>query len=105
MGLGVGSCCRKICCYNVETPCSSFNRVVVKRLAAQTTTASGVVLPESAQDKLPTADVVSIGDDVKHVKAGDKVLLPEYGGAKVKLDGESYEIFEEDQLLAKVTSK
>ena len=70
-----------------------------------TTTPSGVVLPESAQDRLPTADVVATGEDVKHVKEGDQVLLPEFGGSKVKLDGDAFEIFEEDQLLARVLNK
>ena len=92
------------------------DRVLVKRVVAQAKTAGGILLPDSGVKKLNEAEVVAVGPgfvgrDGKRVpvdlKAGDKVLLPEYGGQTVKAPGapdeeEDMQLFRADDILAKL---
>ncbi|MGB5765629.1 MAG: co-chaperone GroES, partial [Arenicellales bacterium] len=73
------------------------DRVVVRRLDEERTTAGGIVLPDSATEKPMEGMVISVGNgkisengDVRplDVKAGDKVLFGKYSGTEVKIDGE-----------------
>ncbi|KAF0762806.1 10 kDa heat shock protein, mitochondrial-like [Aphis craccivora] len=89
-----------------------FDRVLVKRLDAVKQSKGGIMLPESASKKILEATVVAVGPGARNqdgkpipidVKVGDRVLLPEYGGTKIQLDDDdSYTIFKESELLAKV---
>ena len=63
-------------------------RVVIKRLEAQETTKSGIILAASAQEKPEIFEVIAVANDVDIVKAGDKVLAGKYSGTDVKLDDE-----------------
>ncbi|KAG9349324.1 hypothetical protein JZ751_027767 [Albula glossodonta] len=72
-----------------------FDRVLVERLAAETVTKGGIMLPEKSQGKVLQATVVAVGPGAVNkngdlqpcsVKAGEKVLLPEFGGTKVILE-------------------
>jgi chaperonin GroES len=83
-------------------------RVLVKRLEAESISAGGIVLPDSAQEKPQEAEIVSLGtggkdDDGKTiefaVKAGDIVLISKYGGTDVKVDGEDLLILSESDIL------
>eukprot|EP00471_Norrisiella_sphaerica_P006398 CAMPEP_0184483434 /NCGR_PEP_ID=MMETSP0113_2-20130426/5086_1 /TAXON_ID=91329 /ORGANISM="Norrisiella sphaerica, Strain BC52" /LENGTH=93 /DNA_ID=CAMNT_0026863825 /DNA_START=117 /DNA_END=398 /DNA_ORIENTATION=+ len=85
-----------------------FNRVLVQRVAVETKTASGILLPESAQKALNQGTVVAVGpggrapDGTKlpmEIKVGDDVLLPEYGGQKVKLGDDEYTLYQDVDLL------
>ena len=80
------------------------DRVVLKQLAAEEKTQSGIILAGSAQEKPQEAEVVAVGPgtaDVKiQVKAGDKVVYSKYAGNDVKLDGEEYIIVRQDDILA-----
>ncbi|MGY0374426.1 co-chaperone GroES [Clostridium sp. JNZ J1-5] len=84
------------------------DRVVIKRLEAEETTKSGIVLPGSAKEKPQEAEVVAVGPggivDGKEVrmelKVGDKVLFSKYAGTEVKIDGEEYTILRQDDILA-----
>ncbi|AYD39489.1 co-chaperone GroES [Clostridium fermenticellae] len=84
------------------------DRVVIKRLEAEETTKSGIVLPGAAKEKPQEAEVVSVGPgglvngkEVKmEVKKGDKVLFSKYSGNEVKIDGEEYTILRQDDILA-----
>ena len=87
-------------------------RVLVKRTDAEETTAGGIVLPDSAQEKPQEAEVVSLGtggkddngNDIEFtVKAGDKVLISKYGGTEVKIDGEDMMILSESDILGIVS--
>lgn len=86
------------------------DRVVIKRLEAEETTKSGIVLPGSAKEKPQEAEVVAVGPggvvDGKQikmeVKAGDKVLFSKYAGTEVKMDGEEYTILRQNDILAVV---
>ena len=83
-------------------------RVLVKRLEADTISAGGIVLPDSAKEKPQEAEVLSLGTGGKDengkdiefsVKVGDKVLISKYGGTEVKLDGEEVLIISESDIL------
>lgn len=84
------------------------NRVLVKRLEAESISSGGIVLPDSAQEKPQEAEVVALGtggkdDDGKdvefHVSVGDKVLISKYGGTDVKVDGEDLLILSQSDIL------
>jgi len=83
-------------------------RVLVKRIEADTVSAGGIVLPDSAKEKPQEAEVLSLGtggrdDEGKliefTVKVGDKVLISKYGGTEVKLDGQEVLIISENDIL------
>ncbi len=86
------------------------DRVVIKRLEAEETTKSGIVLPGSAKEKPQEAEVVAVGPggvvdgkEIKmEVKVGDKVLFSKYSGTEVKMDGEEYIIVRQNDILAVV---
>ena len=86
------------------------DRVVIKKLEAEETTKSGIVLPGTAKEKPQEAEVVAVGPggivdgkEVKmEVKAGDKVLISKYSGTEVKFNGEEYTIVKQDDILAVV---
>ena len=86
------------------------DRVVVKMAEAEeSTTKSGIVLTGSAKEKPQYADVVAVGDgsydgkEIKmEVKVGDKVILSQYAGTDVKLDGVEYKIVRQNDILAKI---
>ena len=83
------------------------DRVVLQQIAAEETTASGIVLPGSAQEKPQMAKVIAVGpgtDEVKmFVKVKDQVIYSQYAGNKVKIDGEEYIIVSQKDILAVVT--
>ena len=79
-------------------------RVLLKRIEEDEQIRGGIIIPDSAKEKSQEAEVVALGtvkkDDVPFfVKVGDKVLLPQYGGTPVKVDGVEYILVEEDSLL------
>ncbi|KAI0791214.1 hsp10-like protein [Abortiporus biennis] len=89
-----------------------FDRVLVQRLKAETKTATGVFLPSSATSApLPEATVIAVGPGAPNkegivvptsVKAGDKVLLPGWGGNQIKLGEDEYYLFRDSEILAKI---
>jgi chaperonin GroES len=85
------------------------DRIVVRPLEAETTTASGIVIPDTAKEKPSKGEIVAAGpgktgDDGKRVtmavKAGDTVLFNKYAGTEVKLDGVDHLVMREDDILA-----
>ncbi|MBE7046857.1 MAG: co-chaperone GroES [Ruminococcaceae bacterium] len=76
------------------------DNVVIKMTEAEETTVSGIILTGAAKEKPQVAEVVAIGPKVEEVKVGDKVLTNTYSGKEVKLDGETYTILEEEDILA-----
>ena len=84
------------------------DRVVVKQVDAETTTKSGIVLPDSAAEKPTHGKVIAVGpgkltDDGKRtavaVKEGDTVVYGKYGGTEVEVDSEKYVLLRESDLL------
>lgn len=86
------------------------DRVVLRKLEAEETTKSGIVLPGAAKEKPQEAEVIAVGPggvvdgkEIKmEVKAGDKVIISKYSGTEVKLGGEEYTIVKQDDILAVV---
>lgn len=80
------------------------DRVVIEPLAAETQTASGLYIPDSAQEKQQKGKVVAVGKGKKDqdmtVKKGDIVLYGKYAGSELKLDGKDYMIMKEEDILA-----
>ncbi len=79
------------------------DRVLVQPNAAETKTASGIIIPDTAQEKPQEGTVVAVGpgkkDEPTTVKVGDKVLYGKYSGSELKLDGQDYLIVRESDLL------
>jgi len=84
------------------------DRVVIKKLQAEETTKSGIVLTGTAKERPQEAEVVAVGlgamVDGKRiemeVKVGDKVLYSKYAGSEVKVSGEEYTILKQEDILA-----
>ena len=79
------------------------DRVLVEPNEAETTTASGIIIPDTAKEKPQEGTVIAVGpgkkDEPTTVKAGDKVLYGKYSGSELKLDGKDYLIVKESDLL------
>ena len=80
------------------------DRVVIEPLAAETKTASGIYIPDSAKEKPQQGKVVAVGkgtkDEPMTVKVGDKVLYGKYAGTELKLEGGDYLIMRESDIFA-----
>jgi chaperonin GroES len=85
------------------------DRVIIKRLEAETKSAGGIVIPDTAAEKPIKGEVVAVGsgkilEDGKvrplGVKAGEKVLFGKYSGTEVKVDGQEYLVMREEDLMA-----
>ena len=84
------------------------DRIVVQAVEAETTTASGIVIPDTAKEKPQEGTVLAVGpgrfEDGNRVpldvKVGDKVLYSKYGGTEVKYSGEEYLILSARDVLA-----
>ena len=84
------------------------DRVVVKRMEEERTSAGGIVIPDSATEKPVRGEVLSVGKgkiaengDVRplDVKVGDKVLFGKYSGTEIKIDGEEVLVMREDDIM------
>ena len=86
------------------------DRVVIKMVEAEETTASGIILTGSAKEKPQVAEVLAVGpggivdgkEVVMQVKVGDKVITSKYSGTEVKIDGEDLIVVRQGDILAVV---
>ena len=82
------------------------DRVLVRPAAAETQTASGIIIPDSAKEKPLRGEVLAVGNGTKDeqmvLKAGDQVLYGKYAGTELELDGEKFLIMRQSDVLAKV---
>jgi chaperonin GroES len=76
--------------------------VVATAEEAATKTASGIYLPETAQEKPKTARVVAVGKDVKQLKTGDRIIYKSYSTTDVKIGADEYILVKEEDVLATV---
>ena len=80
------------------------DRVLIAPAPAETTTASGLIIPDNAKEKPQKGTVVAVGngkvDEPLTVKVGDTVLYGKYGGTDLKLDGTDYLMMRESDILA-----
>ena len=79
------------------------DRVLIEPTAAETKTASGIIIPDTAKEKPQEGIVVAAGngkiDEPMTVKVGDKVLYGKYAGSELKIDGKDYLIVKESDIL------
>jgi chaperonin GroES len=84
------------------------DRILVQRVAEETTTKGGIIIPDTAKEKPAEGKVTAVGngkvgDDGKRValevKKGDRILFGKYSGSEVKIGGEEYLIMREDDVL------
>jgi chaperonin GroES len=87
------------------------DRVIVKRVEAERTTASGIVIPDSAGEKPDQGEVLAVGPGKRDeagkriepdVKKGDRVLFGKYAGQAVKVDGEEVLVMREEDIMGVV---
>ena len=80
------------------------DRVLIQPLEAETKTASGIIIPDTAKEKPQKGNVVAVGPGTKEnpvtVKVGNSVLYGKYSGTELKLDGKNYLIMRESDILA-----
>lgn len=76
------------------------DRIVAVRVEAESKTASGLFLPDGAQEKTVIAKVVAVGKEVKEVKVGNSIVYQEYKPTELKVDGVEYLILKEEDVLA-----
>jgi chaperonin GroES len=84
------------------------DRVVVKRIEAESKTASGIIIPDNAKEKPSEGEIVAVGPGGRDeagklipidVKVGDRVLFGKWSGTEVKLDGVEYLIMKESDVM------
>jgi len=80
------------------------DRVLIQPLEAETKTASGIIIPDTAKEKPQKGNVVAVGPGTKEnpvtVKVGNSVLYGKYSGTELKLDDKNYLIMRESDILA-----
>ena len=89
------------------------DRVLVEPALAETTTASGIIIPDTAQEKPMEGEVLQVGSGARDetgklvpldVKKGDKILFGKWSGTEVKMNGEEYLIMKESDIMGIITS-
>ena len=90
------------------------DRILVKRLEEERTTAGGIIIPDTATEKPVQGKVVAVGKGkiledgstrALDVKVGDKILFGKYGGQEVKVDGEELLVMREEDVMAVIEGK
>jgi len=89
-----------------------YDRVIVKRLAAEEKTAGGIIIPDTAKEKPTEGEVVAVGKgtiaDGKllplEVKVGDRILFGKWGATEVKIEGDEYLVMKEEDIIAIVSA-
>jgi len=89
------------------------DRILVKRLEEEETTAGGIIIPDSAKENPAEGEIVAVGPGKMNdageraamdVKVGDRVLFSKYGGTDIKYDGDDFLIMREDDILGVIES-
>lgn len=82
------------------------NRVLIRPLEQETTTKSGIILPETAKEKPQQGKIEAIGDEeemMTTLAVGDTVLFAKYSGTQITLEGVEYILMEEGDVLARIS--
>ena len=75
------------------------DRVFVSYTEELEKTAGGLYIPDSAKEKPQSGKVEAVGDEVKSLKVGDKILFDKYSGSKISIDSTDYLIIKEEDIL------
>ena len=76
-----------------------FDNVLVEPLETESSSPSGIIIPDSAKEKSQEGKIIAVGPDAG-VKVGDKVMYKEWGGTKIKIEGKEHLLIKEEDLLA-----
>jgi len=85
-----------------------YDRIIVRRVEAETMTKSGLFIPDTAKEKPIEGEVIAVGNGrvtgdgslrALEVKAGDRILFGKYSGTEIKIEGEEHVILREDEVL------
>ena len=78
------------------------DRVLVKTEKTEAKTASGIIIPDTAQEKTQVAVVIAVGDDKEKIKVkdGDRIMYDKYAGTNIKIEGEDHLILKADDIIA-----
>lgn len=78
------------------------DRVLVKTEKTESKTASGIIIPDTAQEKTQIAVVLAVGDDKEKIKVkeGDRIMYDKYAGTSIKIEGEDHLILKADDIIA-----
>lgn len=78
------------------------DRVLVKTEKSEAKTASGIIIPDTAQEKTQIAVVLAVGDDKEKIKVkdGDRIMYDKYAGTAIKIEGEDHLILKADDIIA-----
>jgi chaperonin GroES len=84
------------------------DRVVVRRVAAETRTAGGIIIPDTVQEKPQEGEIIAVGSGARDesgkivpldVRSGDRILFGKWSGTEVKIDGEDLLIMKESDIM------
>ena len=84
------------------------DRILIRRVEEAETSRGGIIIPDSAKDKLQEGEVISVGKGKVNeegkvhpldVKEGDRILFGKYSGTEIKIDGEEFVIMREEEVL------
>ncbi|KIH77520.1 chaperonin GroES [Geoalkalibacter ferrihydriticus] len=87
------------------------DRIIVERIEEETTTAGGLIIPDTAKEKPQQGQIIAVGKGKKtedgkvlplDVKVGDKVLFGKYAGSEIKIEGKEYLMMREEDILGVV---
>ena len=78
------------------------DRVLVKTEKTEAKTASGIIIPDTAQEKTQIAVVLAVGDDKEKIKVkeGDRIMYDKYAGTSIKIEGEDHLMLKADDIIA-----
>jgi chaperonin GroES len=89
------------------------DRVMLRRIEADTKTKGGIIIPDSAAEKPSEAEVVAVGTGIRDesgkvvpldVKAGDRVLFSKWSGTEITIDGEDYLVMKESDIMGVIAA-
>jgi chaperonin GroES len=90
------------------------DRVLIRRVAEETKTSGGIIIPDTAQEKPMEGEIVAVGPGARgedgklrplDLKSGDRVLFAKWAGTEIKLDGEDLMIMKEEDIMGVVDQR
>ena len=89
--------------FNIKPIGGSQNRIIIEPAPAETRTASGIIIPDTAKEKPQKGIVIAVGDDIKDeeptVKVGQTVIFGKFAGTELKWEGKDYLIMKENEIF------
>ena len=91
---------------NIKPIAGSNNRIIIEPAPAETRTAAGIIIPDTAKEKPQKGTVVAVGDDLEDhkptLKVGDIVIFGKFAGTELKWNGTDFLIMKENEIFGKI---